>query len=167
MEFVTSERGKKHLCFDIGYRYREKNQLKNGLTKWQSTFENCRAVGYLDEQQEFTLKTEHAHLPSPSKIQAKKFANEVQEKAANTGNAPRQIVFNAQIDLPLYAAPTIPNYSTSLRSINRIRQQALETANAKTTKTLRASTKFLNLSNSHTSVIRSCILILVSRTVEF
>ena len=84
-------------------------------------------MGYLDEQQEFTLKTEHAHLPSPSKIQAKKFANEVREKSANTGNAPRQIVFNAQIDLPLYAAPTIPSYSTSLRSINRIRQQALET----------------------------------------
>ena len=105
----------------------KKNQLKNGLIKWQCTFGNCRAVGYLDEQQEFTLKAEHAHLPSPSKIQAKKFANEVREKAANTGNAPRQIVFNAQIDLPLYAAPTIPSYSTSLRSINRIRQQALET----------------------------------------
>ena len=85
MEFVISERGKKHLCLD-GYRYREKNQLKNGLIKWQCTFGNCRAVGYLDEQQEFTLKTEHAHLPSPSKIQAKKFANEVREKAANTGN---------------------------------------------------------------------------------
>ena len=37
MEFVTSERGKKHLCID-GYRYREKNQLKNGLIKWQCTF---------------------------------------------------------------------------------------------------------------------------------
>ena len=46
-------------------------------------------MGYLDEQQEFKLTTEHAHLPSPSKIQAKKFANEVREKAANTGNAPR------------------------------------------------------------------------------
>ena len=91
MEFVISERGKKHICLD-GYRYREKNQFKNGLIKWQCTFGNCRAVGYLDEQQEFTLKTEHAHLPSPSKIQAKKFANEVREKAANTGNAPRQIV---------------------------------------------------------------------------
>ena len=52
MEFVISERGKKHLCLD-GYRYREKNQLKNGLIKWQCTFGNCRAVGYLDEQQEF------------------------------------------------------------------------------------------------------------------
>ena len=50
-----------------------------------------------------------------------------EKKAANTSNAPRQIVFNAQIDLPLYAAPTIPSYSTSLRSINRIRQQAEET----------------------------------------
>ena len=79
MEFVISERGKKHLCLD-GYRYLEKNQLKNGLIKWQCTFGNCRAVGYLDEQQEFTLKTEHAHLPSPSKIQANKFANEVREK---------------------------------------------------------------------------------------
>ena len=66
-------------------------------------------------------------LPSPSKIQAKNLANEVREKAAKTGNAPRQIVFNAQIDLPLYAAPTIPSYSRSLRSINQIRQQALET----------------------------------------
>ena len=75
----------------------------------QCTFGKCRTVGYMDEQQEFTLKTEHAHLPSPSKIQAKKFATEVREKAANTGNAPRQIVVNAQIDLPLYAAPTIPN----------------------------------------------------------
>ena len=70
---------KKHLCSDV-YRYREKNQLKNGLIKWQCTFGNCRAVGYLDDQQEFTLKTEHAHLPSLSKIQAKKFANEVREK---------------------------------------------------------------------------------------
>ena len=105
----------------------KKQQLRNGLLKWHCSFGNCRAVGYLDEQQEFTLKTEHAHLPSPSKYQAKKFANEVQEKAANTGNAPRQIVFNAQIDLPFYAAPTIPSYSTPLRSINRIRQEALET----------------------------------------
>ena len=104
-----------------------KKKLNNGLIKWQCTFGNCRAVGYLDEQQEFTFKIEHGHLPSPSKIQAKKFANEVREKAANTGSAPRQIVSNAQIDLPLYAAPTIRSYSTSLRSINPIRQQALET----------------------------------------
>ena len=117
---------KKHLCLN-GYRYREKNQPKNGFNKWQCTFGSCRAVGYLDEQQEFTLKTEHAHLPSLSKIQAKKFANEVREKVANTVNAPRQIVFNAKIDLPLYAAPTIPSYPSSLRSINRVRQQALET----------------------------------------
>ena len=52
MEFVISERGKKHLCLN-GYRYREKNQLKNGLIKWQCAFGNCRAVGHLDEQQEF------------------------------------------------------------------------------------------------------------------
>ena len=88
MEFVLSERGKIHLCLDV-YRYREKKKLKNGLIKWQYTFGNCRAVGYLDEQQEFTLKTEHALLPSPSKIQAKKFATEVREKHANTGNATR------------------------------------------------------------------------------
>ena len=105
----------------------KKKQVKNGLIKWQCTIGNCRAVGYWDKQQEFALKAEHAHLPSPSKIQAKNFANQVREKAANTSNAPQQIVFNAQIDLPLYAAPTIPSYSTSLRSINRIRQQALET----------------------------------------
>ena len=129
MEFVLSERGKKtrNPIVSAVIDTVKKNQLKNGLIKWQCTIGNCRAVGYLDEQQEFTLKTEHAHLPSLSKIQAKKFANEVREKSANTGNAPRQIVFNAQIELPLYAAPTIPSYSTSLRSINRIRQQALET----------------------------------------
>ena len=81
----------------------------------------------MDEQQECTLKTEHAHLPSPSNIQAQNFSNKVREKAANTGNASRQIVFNAQIDMPLYAAPTMSSYSTSLWIINRIRQQALET----------------------------------------
>ena len=66
-----------------------KIKLKNGLIKWQWQFGNGRAVGYLDKKQEFTRKTEHAHLPSPSKIQAKNFANEVREKATNTGNAPR------------------------------------------------------------------------------
>ena len=73
------------------------------------------------------LKNRARSFTEPLKNSSQKFANEVREKAANTGNAPRQIVFNAQIDLPLYAAPTIPSYPTSLRSINRIRQQALET----------------------------------------
>ena len=67
-----------------------------------------QSSGLFGRTQEFTLKTEPAHLPSPSKIQARILANEVREKAANPGNALRQIVINAQIDLPLYAAPTIP-----------------------------------------------------------
>ena len=86
MEIVTSERGKS--IFVLMVIDTVEKLTKTGLIKWRCTFGNCRAVGYMDEQQEFTLETEHAHLPSPSKIQAKKLANEVREKAANTGNAP-------------------------------------------------------------------------------
>ena len=95
----------------------------------------------MDEQQEFTLKTEHAHLPSPSKIQAKKFANEVREKAPNTGNAPRQIVFNAQIDLPLYAAPTIPRRLLNISLEYKPNQTASLRNNAKTKKKLESVDK--------------------------
>ena len=77
MEFVLSDHGKKHRLG--GYRCREK-KLRNGPSKWQSTSGNCRAVGYLDEPQEINLKTEHAHILSTSKIQAKKFANEVRKE---------------------------------------------------------------------------------------
>ena len=86
-----------------------------------------QSIGLFGRTARTHLKNRARSITEPLKKSKKKLANEVREKARNTGNAPRQILFNAQIELPFYAAPTVPSYSTSIRSINRIRQQALGT----------------------------------------
>ena len=79
MQFVPSKRGKPHLCFE-GYQYRHNRDLKNGTSSWRCVRDGCSVIGHLvkeEEEQDFILKTEHDHLPSPSKIEAKKFQAEV------------------------------------------------------------------------------------------
>ena len=115
MEFILSECGKNHLCLMVIDAVKKANLTTVSFT------DNV----HLEIAEQWVIWTNSKI--SPSKIQAKKFANQAREKAANTGKALRQIVFYAQIDLPLHAASTIPSYSTYLRSINRLRQQALKT----------------------------------------
>ncbi len=123
MQFITSQRGKQHLCLD-GYRYREKNTLKNGNTNWRCLVESCKAVVQLSITNEIARKTDHNHVASPSKIEAKKFVQQIREKALTSNEMPRQIILSSQVQLPVFAAPTIPSYQCSLRTINRKRQGA-------------------------------------------
>ncbi len=56
MEFVTSKHGKPHLCLG-GYRYCEKNTLKNRNTNWRWIIESCKAVRQVTSTREISSLT--------------------------------------------------------------------------------------------------------------
>ena len=115
MSIILSTKGKDQLLLE-GYRYR-----RDRLT-WHCVKDNCKGR-IRHNGTTYEMYQSHASQASnPEEIEKSVYSYETRRKAESSHDKPRLIIQEARAKLSSEAAATIPQYTLSQRSIQRIRK---------------------------------------------
>ena len=118
---TTSQKGAE-LAIHEGYIYRSGAKIKNGIS-WRRNEAHCN--GRLKtHKEEVKGKNENCHGPSPDSLNARKFKNNVKERAKSSHDKPKAIRRELQIESPLESAVELPLPGATRKMVNRIRATA-------------------------------------------
>lgn len=123
MEKSKTQKGRELLLIN-GFRYRKARDNTDGSTSWRCAEGDCK--GRLKTLNDITtIITNHYHAPNPGKNEALKSVAEMKTRAKETSENPRQIIQQCTNLLSLEAATQLPQYSSTQRTIQRVRNQEM------------------------------------------
>ncbi|CAF1112166.1 unnamed protein product [Rotaria sordida] len=115
MSIIQSIRGKDQLILD-GYRHRRDKLV------WRCVKDNCKGRARYDGLIYEMYQDHICQAPNPDEIEKAVFNHEIRKKIEQCHDPPRLIIQGARLKLSSDAAATIPQYSASQRTIQRIRK---------------------------------------------
>jgi len=118
MSIIQSSKGKDQLLLD-GFRYRRANKSQ---TTWRCVRGGCAGRVTFDSM-EYTILTDHNHVPNPDELISIEFKAKVNKRAETSTDAPRKIIHEALLDVHPADGSIITNYNSAQRTVERKRKK--------------------------------------------
>ena len=126
MEWLDSEKRKQMLSLE-GYMYVKQKVLAGGIVSYECKERRsgrCKAKVKVLGDEIVGRTHEHTHAPDGRKVEAKRAAQEIRQRAEDTRETPQQLITAAVGMLSQGASTQLPAVRTMRRNIRRYRQAA-------------------------------------------